>query len=1075
MHVGPYNTSDSSHYERQIITTEKSQIDKNRRIKHPKGRRDSLFRHKQNSKMKNSLRNGTSIKVDEKKPYKRLPPAHRRRKIKNNEKSTENKIMEESKFHTTKKLINELEIEPTTYHPEVSFKIFNIFKPTNRSAHKLFIPTGIGNDGYKFENPFENFNDYNDVRPPVDHSLLSKTINVQNLRNNKSFTYYSNPFHSIKESIKYGESRDVNKLLASTERVKLKSNSKFPNKFKTFPYDLIETKKMRTEKKSNREKQPKFNFPYKIIDNTVVQPIKSTTTESNVASRFNVNRENIQKNRELIFGPPDSSPWIPITPKEMYDTQRYERKELPLIETNVNKNDEYSAKINIKKDQRFSPTYAYFAPPKIVSTSYSIQHIYPKYEQFPSKQDLSSQFKINQYQYETPSFVETTSKYNSLESTPIVEFLPSVQLDSLVQSTIPRPMTQIYSNTKNKQSFYDIITAHSSDIRGTFGAGQTMYINDPQVNQQPYHYLNISNTSDLKNTSVQNTLLRNISNLNSLSISKNKNELNVGEPFKIEEPVSTPFYAIFKEVNYSLPTNWTTTTHMSETNDEFNKLFSKERDTFLFRHPHFSRETSKLIKIQGEDEKEKANLTTFKRDVVLSNVKNDSITHLTKVSKRNDIYEKPVLVYPQDYTSSAKYVEKLTLAHFSDNVSFNPLPLNYDGRLATLANHLQENETLRFKRNVNEVHDDDDFNGDFVHKKNQNQNYEDDYSSDVENEELVNVFLGGTTTEIAVNVKKYPFYKTVPPDGISKYSVLRYISNPLEVPKKNVGQMTFYASKDKIECDEPSSPKDIVPSREDGEWVFDTKSKLPRVTLGDKISCLKLKFFGTDPLDNPFFKEDSVGFPEVLIKESVGNSERSEYIEPIEDFEEVETVGDYEVLPKNFFISLKQKKGERVKKEESNVSQLEEAVIQPSKTNIKSPTRRWIESLAEPQYADKFKHEYLKLYKRTPKDRQSELLSNSTNNEGHKRVQKIFYVGGFINRKNNTIVSGKSKKDKLTTTVSPLTMDIPEKTSSIAKSNAIVSGANSFPHQPPVILSYSMMTTDAKKREINYRKTPEKR
>jgi hypothetical protein len=61
-------------------------------------------------------------------------------------------------------------------------------------------------------------------------------------------------------------------------------------------------------------------------------------------------------------------------------------------------------------------------------------------------------------------------------------------------------------------------------------------------------------------------------------------------------------------------------------------------------------------------------------------------------------------------------------------------------------------------------------------------------------------------------------------------------------------------------------PKRTAP----GEWNKKPRPNLPRLRgLGDKIDCLRTKYFGSDPLDNPFFKENAVGLPQATSSDNV--------------------------------------------------------------------------------------------------------------------------------------------------------------------------------------------------------------
>lgn len=220
-----------------------------------------------------------------------------------------------------------------------------------------------------------------------------------------------------------------------------------------------------------------------------------------------------------------------------------------------------------------------------------------------------------------------------------------------------------------------------------------------------------------------------------------------------------------------------------------------------------------------------------------------------------------------DSDVSAKRVEQLTIAHFSNpetNVMFKPVPINQQERLSTLAQQLNKPTESVFKIDAGF----DTTTPLNVQRKRIRRS--------PGTEELIHIASGGTTTQIPLDVDQYPFYVAPPSDGFSKYSALRYASNPKDIPRKTEGGMEFYESRDRlVECEEPTPPKNIVPKRDkDGEWNKNPHSNSPRLGgLGDKISCLKAKYFGKDPLDNPFFKETTVDVPEVF---KSGNSEKLE-------------------------------------------------------------------------------------------------------------------------------------------------------------------------------------------------------
>ncbi|XP_046384854.1 uncharacterized protein LOC124155182 [Ischnura elegans] len=147
--------------------------------------------------------------------------------------------------------------------------------------------------------------------------------------------------------------------------------------------------------------------------------------------------------------------------------------------------------------------------------------------------------------------------------------------------------------------------------------------------------------------------------------------------------------------------------------------------------------------------------------------------------------------------------------------------------------------------------------------------------------------------------QKYPFHKIPPSDAVPRLSPLRYALNPASgaIPSKTAGGTEFYDSTDSVECptvvELPS-----IPGREfrrpaedeDGESsekkeVEDGEPKLaptpappptPRLKgLGDKIDCLRTKFFGgEEPLDNPFFKEQVVSVAKNEIRKAKAEQSR---------------------------------------------------------------------------------------------------------------------------------------------------------------------------------------------------------
>ncbi|CAG2053950.1 unnamed protein product [Timema podura] len=115
----------------------------------------------------------------------------------------------------------------------------------------------------------------------------------------------------------------------------------------------------------------------------------------------------------------------------------------------------------------------------------------------------------------------------------------------------------------------------------------------------------------------------------------------------------------------------------------------------------------------------------------------------------------------------------------------------------------------------------------------------------------------GNPTPRPYDENKYPFYNVVPSNTISAHTPLRYATNPDRIPLKTEGGMEFYESRDNVHCSEVTPPRNVVPKRKGpGEWNSKPKARLPRLKgLGDKIDCFRTKYFGADPLDSPFFKE----------------------------------------------------------------------------------------------------------------------------------------------------------------------------------------------------------------------------
>lgn len=127
--------------------------------------------------------------------------------------------------------------------------------------------------------------------------------------------------------------------------------------------------------------------------------------------------------------------------------------------------------------------------------------------------------------------------------------------------------------------------------------------------------------------------------------------------------------------------------------------------------------------------------------------------------------------------------------------------------------------------------------------------------------------------------EKYPYYfKNL--KAVNEHSPLRYAENLKFIPKKSKGGTEFYDSRAQLECPEVDENVDAIPDKlkknghpdaneETDENPGETDKQKgdipngPRLSgLGDKIDCFKAKYFGRNPLDSPFFKEEIISNPE---------------------------------------------------------------------------------------------------------------------------------------------------------------------------------------------------------------------
>ncbi|XP_013134470.1 PREDICTED: MATH and LRR domain-containing protein PFE0570w-like [Papilio polytes] len=124
-------------------------------------------------------------------------------------------------------------------------------------------------------------------------------------------------------------------------------------------------------------------------------------------------------------------------------------------------------------------------------------------------------------------------------------------------------------------------------------------------------------------------------------------------------------------------------------------------------------------------------------------------------------------------------------------------------------------------------------------------------------------------------LSKYPYYHQNT-EAINKHSPLRYAENLKNIPKKTKGGTEFYDSRKQYECPEVDDNVDPIPEKlkkgghpddnneDDDQSIKETGKKQRLKGLGDKIDCFKVKYFGENPLDSPFFEEDLISDPEPI-------------------------------------------------------------------------------------------------------------------------------------------------------------------------------------------------------------------
>lgn len=160
---------------------------------------------------------------------------------------------------------------------------------------------------------------------------------------------------------------------------------------------------------------------------------------------------------------------------------------------------------------------------------------------------------------------------------------------------------------------------------------------------------------------------------------------------------------------------------------------------------------------------------------------------------------------------------------------------------------------------------------------NDNDEKDDETSTEIKEEEKVEVEIPNfdyveeladeevpepsTTTEVAVDLKKYPFYNN---ENIPKASALKYVVDPKLIPRKTPSGMEFYDSRNVYkQCDDVEPNLDeVLPEKEEPNPEREPPENLPRLRgLGDKLDCFKAKYFDENPFDNPLFAEKFIEEP----------------------------------------------------------------------------------------------------------------------------------------------------------------------------------------------------------------------
>lgn len=130
-------------------------------------------------------------------------------------------------------------------------------------------------------------------------------------------------------------------------------------------------------------------------------------------------------------------------------------------------------------------------------------------------------------------------------------------------------------------------------------------------------------------------------------------------------------------------------------------------------------------------------------------------------------------------------------------------------------------------------------------------------ASYLENLEPDIVYGESKTDNVKVKPGKYPYY-TLPPKVLTEMSALRYAEAMKNLPLSKSDSL--YDEKESVVCEEIDQEPDPVPKDIETSGASKKSHKnIKRLkNLGDKIACLKKKYFGENPFDNPLFKEEYV-------------------------------------------------------------------------------------------------------------------------------------------------------------------------------------------------------------------------